>query len=152
MFTSRQPAGGRADNARRDRETGAVGELRAVAGELDGAPPAGGPPAPGWPGGRGRVAVRGWALSHPACPRPGQAEQTPARGASRRPTDKVRLSWRPGRGPAPPKVRVDGRRDDSVHPVGKATVFYSNNFFNSRRESLRQDRIQTVIRDIIYTP
>jgi hypothetical protein len=52
-----------------------------------------------------------WALSHPICHRPWQAEQTPARGASRRPIDKIRLSVAPRAGPAPPQCgsTADGR-------------------------------------------
>ncbi len=47
----------------------------------------------------------------PARRRPGQAEQTVARGASRRLIVEDQLTWRPGRRPAPPAVRVDGKRD-----------------------------------------
>lgn len=51
-------------------------------------------PAPGCRRIVGGVAILGCSLDHPARHRPGQAEQTTAWGASRRPSIKVRLTWR----------------------------------------------------------
>jgi hypothetical protein len=80
-------------------------------------PPAGALRPRDGPRGRRRVAVRGgWRQSHPVPRRPGQAEQTTARGASVRSNVKVRLTWRPARRPAP-QGRVDGERDGDMNAV-----------------------------------
>jgi hypothetical protein len=91
----------------------AVSELRTVAGVLDGASGGGLRLQDDRGSVRGSRSVGGRSAI-PSALDPGQAEQTTARGASRRPTDKVRLSWRPGRWPAQPPVRVDGRRDGKI--------------------------------------
>lgn len=114
----RQPAGPRGHKSARRREAhaGRVGELAAVAGlrlvrlrrGRSGSRMAGAPPA-----GRGPWVV---AVGHPACHRPGRAEQTTAWPASVRTCVKVRLTWRARRRPAP---QEGGSRADGMAAAGR---------------------------------